>query len=139
MTDSSDIDNRIRRAAERWPVVNPQELEHLVRLISKLPPNERLTPLLSVFIDPPANAYTAQEYAGQLLARLKPACPYAADELLSKVLPRWNLSVERLPLYLREVFGHEALLGSLERLAEEGVDLQVLRTVRYWLRAQRKL
>ena len=138
MTDAHDIEIRIRRAAERWPSVNPQEFENLARMIGQLPPEERLAPLLGVFVNPPPDAYPSQEYAGQLLMQLKPQCPHPVDATLRQVLPRWNRSVEQLPLYLREVFGLDAVLGSLDRLADEGVDPHRLDTLRHWLNVHRK-
>jgi len=104
--------------------------------MDELPPDGRLFPLLELFSDPPPNAYLAQEYAGQLLVRFKPPCPDPVDATLRRVLPRWDRSVEQLPLYLREVFGHEAVLSCLNRLADEGVDPEQLDTVRFWVRAR---
>ena len=100
--------------------MNPQEFDQLVRVMDELPPYSRLAPLLELFSDPPPNAYLAQEYAGQLLIRFKPPCPGPIDLILRRVLPRWDRSVEQLPLYLREVFGPEVVITCLDRLAEQG-------------------
>lgn len=118
--------------------MNPQEFDQLARAMDELPPYRRLAPLLELFSDPPPNAYLAQEYAGQLLMRFKPPCADPIDPMLRRVLPRWDRSVEQLPLYLREVFGPEAVLSCLDRLAEDGVDPERLDTVRFWFRAHRE-
>ena len=59
------------------------------------------------FVRPPDNVWLAQEYAGQLLMKIKPRCPDELDYVLRRLLPKWDRSVEQLPWYLAEVFGRE--------------------------------
>jgi len=135
--DDASLSARISRAVQRWPMLNPQEFEHLVTLAARFPPDEQLDSLMVLFVDPPENAYLAQEYAGQLLRRLKPPCPYPLDVLLQRVLPKWNRSIEQLPAYLVEIFGPAAVLQSLARLDEtSAIDPEISATVRCWLRVQ---
>jgi hypothetical protein len=125
---------RLYRAAERWPRVNPQELQHLERLVAGLPPDDRADVLLQAFVAPPANAYLAQQYAGELLTRLRPPCPRPLTDLLRSVLPNWNRSVEQLPWYLADVFGSNAIVESLDEIDRRGtVDRVQTAAVRFWL------
>ncbi|WP_437898711.1 hypothetical protein [Sorangium sp. So ce124] len=126
---------RLYRAADRWPRVNPQELRHLERLVARLPPDDRSHVLLRAFVAPPANAYLAQQYAGELLKRLRPPCSGPLTDLLRSVLPKWNRSVEQLPWYLADVFGSKAIVKSLDEIDRcDMVDRVQTATVRYWLK-----
>lgn len=126
---------RLYRAADRWPRINPQELQHLERLVAGLPPDERSCVLLRAFVAPPANVYLAQQYAGELLARLRPPCSIPLTDLLRSVLPNWNRSVEQLPWYLADVFGSKAIVESLDEIDRcEGIDRAQTDAVRFWLK-----
>jgi hypothetical protein len=83
---------RLYRAPDRWPRMNPQELRHLERLVADLPPDDRSYVLLRAFVAPPANGYLAQQYAGELLTRLRPPCSSPLTDLLRSVLPNWDRS-----------------------------------------------
>jgi hypothetical protein len=100
-----------------------------------LPVEQRFNVLAQAFVAPPHDAYLAQEYAGQLLTMLKPPCPLRLGESLRQVLPKWNRSVEQLPLYLVGEFGHEAVVLALDEIDETGaVDRELTAAMRYWQR-----
>ncbi|WP_437933294.1 hypothetical protein [Sorangium sp. So ce341] len=91
--------------------------------------------LLRAFVAPPANAYLAQEYAGELLTRLRPPCSSPLTDLLRSVLPGWNRSIEQLPWYLADVFGSKAIVESLDEIDRCGtIDREQTIAVRFWLK-----
>ena len=55
------------------------------------------------------------------------------DEILRSAAVSWNLSVEQLPFYLREVFGCATVCEAAERLAQqyspESAEARALQTV----------
>jgi hypothetical protein len=132
--DKATLLDRVRRATERWPTMNPQEVGDLERIVLRMPVQDRFDALAEPFADPPDNAFLAQEYAGQLLMKTSPPCPHDLHAVLRRLLPKWNRSVEELPWYLARVFGHDAVVRSLEvidRAVE--VDRELTDTVRFWL------
>ena len=88
--------------------------------------------------DPPGNPYEHQDLAGSLLVELNPSCPISAVELLRTTLPNWNRSVEQLPFYVENQFGHEETIKAIESIESdpqlsESLSTK-LSTCRYWLR-----
>ena len=74
--------------------------------------------------------------AALLLYQIKPACPITCKEALRGLLGNWDVSIEEVPLYLRDVFGRLRILEAVqELLCEPLTDLQKsrLRTIGYWL------
>lgn len=134
-----ELTARIARASERWPDLNGQELEHLRAYLRHMSEDAQFDALVAAFVDPPPNAYLAQEYAGRLLEAMKPRCPIAPDEFLPLVLPRWDRSIEQLPAYLNASFGRQEVLDALARVDEAGtVKPEITNTVRFWLRSPRR-
>ncbi|XXX72338.1 hypothetical protein WMF30_32290 [Sorangium sp. So ce134] len=114
--------------------MNPQELLQLERQLARIPPDDRADVLLAPFADPPAEAFLAQQYAGALLLKLRPPCSGPLAELLRRVLPRWNPSVEQLPWYLAGCFGRDAVIACLDALDESGeVNRSLIASARFWM------
>jgi hypothetical protein len=133
----SEVAERLWRAAERWPSPNPQELEHLELLLSRLPSDQCFAVLAEPFAKdaPQRVAGDAQEYAGRLLLRLKPAPPHDATTTIRLLLSNWDVSVEQVPWYLEATIGRDALLerlSEMQRRSELTEDRS--ETVRFWLR-----
>jgi hypothetical protein len=113
---------------------------HQLRVkLQGLPPLQRAEALLDVFADRtrPETAYADQELAGQLLVALVPECRRSLDEILLATAPCWNVSVEQLPFYLREVFGRERVLQAARslraRFPADTREALALETVHWWL------
>ena len=133
--DRATLRDRIHRATERWPTVNPQQIEHLRQIVMSMPIEDRFNALAEPFTDPPVNALLAQEYAGHLLMKINPPCPQDLYVVLRSLLPKWNRSVEELAWYLGRVFGDDAVVRTLEAIDRAGeVDRELTDTVRFWLR-----
>lgn len=114
-------------------------LPQLRRKAERVPAGQRAAALLAVFADParPESAYRDQAAAGDLLVALKPEPQRPLIEILRVAAPVWNVSVEQLPFYLREVFGREAVVEAAQRLAGEfpagSREASALLTVSWWL------
>jgi hypothetical protein len=74
--------------------------------------------------------------AALLLHEIKPACPISCKEALRGLFGNWDVSIEEVPWYLRDVFGRQRVLEVVqEMLREQLTDQQKsrLRTIGYWL------
>lgn len=114
-------------------------LNQLRMKLQQLPAAQRAEALLGVFADESRSetAFGDQEVAGQLLVAVRPECARSLDEVLRSTASTWNVSVEELPFYLRDVFGRDEVVEAATRLASdypaESREARALGTVRWWL------
>ncbi len=114
-------------------------LDQLRMNLMQLPPAQRGEALLEVFTAaaPTADPYGNQQTAGRLLIAVRPQCSQPLEHLLRSVAATWNVSVEELPFYLRDVFGHDAVVEAADRVARdyaaESREADAMATVRWWL------
>lgn len=132
LNDASAFTSRLDHACKVWDQVNPQEYAYLARVLRQIPTWQQFDLLAPAFLN---DSYIMQQYAGRLLVELKPPCVRPLAELLSSLLPRWNASVEQLPVYLASVFGLDSLHHALDALdAQRAQGSAKTKIVRYWLR-----
>jgi hypothetical protein len=114
-------------------------LHQLQMMVQRVTGNQRAEVLLGVFSDP-SRGYGEQNVAGDLLLALLPQPRQTLDEILTATAASWNVSVEQLPFFLRNVFGREAVIEAAERLAKqhppESREARALETVSWWLRGK---
>ena len=92
--------------------------------------------LFSAFTQNPPVSCGEQEAPGDFLLELKPRSAQDLQSLIRASLPGWNLSIEQLPFYFRDVYGIEAVRLALAALdTEPGLapeEREALRTYRFW-------
>jgi hypothetical protein len=121
---------------------NKHSLHQLRMMVQQLPPAQRAEALLGVFSDlgRAPDSYGPQNVAGDLLVSLQPRPRQSLDEILNATAAVWNVSVEQLPFYLRDVFGGAAVIEAAERLAgqhsPESREARALGTMVWWLRGK---
>jgi hypothetical protein len=74
--------------------------------------------------------------AALLLHQIKPACPVPCREALRGLLGNWDVSIEEVPWYLRDVFGRQRVQDAIAGLLREPLsdaEVRRLQTVEYWL------
>src|ERR1700694_4086822 len=54
--------------------------------------------------------------AALLLHQIKPACPVSCKEALRGLFGNWDVSIEEVPWYLRDVFGRQRVLQVIAEL-----------------------
>ena len=94
--------------------------------------------LYGVFLDKSRGErhFTDQEIVGKMLYELQPKTSKGLKSLVRDCLENWNLSVEELPFYFRDVFGKEKLefvvnqIESNEALNE--YESKAIKTIRWW-------
>jgi hypothetical protein len=116
---------------------------HQLRMkLQQLPKLQRADTLLGIFADSsnPEWAFTNQEIAGRLLRDICPPCVRPLNDVLQSIASTWNVSVEQLPFYLRDVFGSEAVVEAADKLAGEypknSRESRALETVKWWLKGK---
>jgi hypothetical protein len=105
-----------------------------VRWVQQLEPMLALDGLLWVLEH--HSEYQIQMLVGELLQRASVGCPIPLDDLLSRLLPGFEESARSIPIYLRGVFGKDAVLSSLGRLEEGGAHpalAEKIQTMRFWI------
>jgi len=107
--------------------------------LQQLPSAQRAEALLGVFTDRsrPETTFGDQEVAGRLLVAVRPECDRPLDDILRSTVSTWNVSVEQLPIYLRDRFGRDEVVEAATRLASEysaeSREARALGTVRWWI------
>jgi len=80
--------------------------------------------------------YQYQLVAGELMQRASLPNSLPLDELLRRLLPRFEESARTIPGYIRTVFGKEAVLFTLDGLEKVTADPRLvgkIKTMRYWM------
>jgi hypothetical protein len=111
-------------------------LHQLRMMVQRVSRDQRAETLLGVFSDP-SRGYGEQNVAGNLLLDLLPQPRQSLDVILTATATSWNVSVEQLPFFLRDVFGREAVIEAAKRLSKqhppESREARALETVVWWL------
>lgn len=131
-----EITELIVERANKFGPYNPQQLKQLDFVLNKSDPEEVFYGLYMVFISAPYQAFAPQELAGKLLVSVKPKLKLDLVPLIISVLENWNVSVEELPLYFRDICGIEALSVSIESINSNELNESQksgLKTMKWWL------
>lgn len=128
----------VAESALRFGDRNPQQFRQLQSRLQKLDPGTVAIGLLKAFTEgegPPGGS-AVQELSGKLLAEIRPVARFDLGATLRAALPRYELSVEQFPQYLRLTFGAAPLLQELTALEESNLSDQERRSLRamlFWL------
>ena len=138
---SEMVVSKLYEAVDTSEQPDEQRLEQWLEVLRRRPGDEAFNALIGVFCNAarPSSRCLDQEYAGRLLLALKPPSPLDVQDVIKRILPTWNLSVEQLPWYFEEVIGREPVLQALDLLRMEVCSEQEQRaneTFRFWLRAR---
>jgi len=94
--------------------------------------------LYGVFLDKSRGErhFSDQEIAGKMLFELQPKIDRELKPLVRDCLENWNLSVEELPFYFRDVFGKESLELVVNQIETSEVlteyESRAIKTIRWW-------
>jgi hypothetical protein len=116
-------------------------LPQLRRKLESLRAVERAPVLFSVFADE-CRSFRDQETAGRLLVSLNPKPTLPLEEILRSVAATWNVSVEQLPFYLRDMFGRDEVAEVADRLSgeypQDSREARAMSTVCWWIGARQQ-
>jgi hypothetical protein len=119
-------------STKRW------KRKHLEALRQEFGDQALFDALFCAFTQKPQVPWNEQETPGDLLLELKPRGAQDLQSLIKATLSGWNLSIEQLPFYFRDIYGTEAVslvIGQLELDGSLDADeRRALETYRYWLR-----
>jgi hypothetical protein len=132
-----EITKLIIERAKRFGPDNHQQIKQLSFALSKSDPEEVFYGLYMVFLTESPQPFPQQELAGKLLFILKPKVNLELAPVIECVLENWDVSVEELPFYFRDIFGIElvsASIGSIGSNEMNEVQRKNLETMKWWLR-----
>lgn len=131
MTARSPEEVRKLVSAGRW------KRKHLEAFRQEFGDQALFDALFLAFVEHPPLPYAEQQPSGDYLLELKPRTARPLPDLIRASLTGWNVSVEELPFYFRDVYGLETVYAALKEVASKR-DLtqregKALQTYRYWL------
>jgi hypothetical protein len=132
-----EIKNLVVERAKKYGPNNPQQIKQLSFVLGKTEPEEVFYGLYEVFITVPGQDFESQELAGKLLYRVKPKLYLELVPLITNVLENWNVSVEELPFYFRDLCGIDVVSKAISAINTSGLnetELKSLDTMKWWLR-----
>ncbi len=132
-----EITKLIIERAKTFGPDNPQQIKQLAFALGKSDPCEVFFGLYMVFLSEPSQAFGQQELAGKLLFLLKPELNLELAPLIEGALENWNVSVEELPFYFRDIFGIELVssaINSINICELNELQKNGIKTMKWWLR-----
>jgi hypothetical protein len=132
-----EIAKLVIERAKRFGPDNLQQIKQLSFALSKSDPDKVFYGLYMVFLAESSQPFPQQELAGKLLFILKPKVILELAPVIERALENWDVSVEELPFYFRDVFGIESVsvsLGSISANEINEVQRKNLETMKWWLR-----
>jgi|SRR5215467_10556981 len=139
---SGIVVTKIYDAVDATGRVDHQRLTQWIDILRQRPGDEVFDALIGVFcnVDREDKRLVDQEYAGRILLTLKPPCSRNIEDVIKRMLARWDLSVEQLPWYFSDVVGVQKVLLALDALDTQVSSQQerdAIRTFRFWLGVKR--
>ena len=131
-----DIRNKVIEVAEKYRAANTQQIKQLSLVLKKCDPEEVFFGLYSVFLISGENSYIKQQLAGVLLSKVRPRLFINLSEVIKDCLDTWNVSVEELPHYLRDLCGLNRVAEAIGKVRLTNLnqnEIQRLNTIEYWL------
>jgi hypothetical protein len=139
-----DIAAEVRTRGRKYGGLNPQQQKCLLSYLDKIPSNEVVPALFSVFAptedENSEQAFQEQQLAGYLLLFGRHSCPIPLRGALLMLLDGWNVSIEGVPWYLTREYGQEVVLNCIADLLKSQVSEQhrrILQTLDFWVRSYR--
>jgi hypothetical protein len=133
----NEIKELIVERANKYGPNNPQQIKQLSLSLAKADPEEVFYGLDEVFKSIPGQDYMSQELAGKILFKVRPRLYLDLVPLITGILENWNVSVEQLPFYFRDLCGIEVVAKAIENIdtAElNEIQKNSLETMKWWLR-----
>jgi len=132
-----EITELIVERANKYGPNNPQQIKQLSFYLAKVDPEEVFHGLYGVFKSIPSQDYMSQELAGKILSKVMPRLYLDLVPLIKGVLENWNVSIEQLPFYFRDLCGIEVVAKAIERIDSAELNANQknsLETMKWWLR-----
>lgn len=132
-----EITKLVLERAHKYGPNNRQQIKQLSLALRKVDPEEAFFGLYDVVVSVPGQDYQSQEFAGKILLNVMPRLYLDLVPLITKVLGNWNLSVEELLFYFRDLCGIEVVSSAIQNIDTtelNEIQLRGLETMKWWLR-----
>ena len=133
-----DIKDEIRVSISRGYFANSLRYRQLKKLLLLADEEIILDGILQVFEDNSIEnrRFKEQTFTGNLLKELNPLANIDLENILKRVLPNYDPSIEELPFYLCDNFGKDEVIKKLNEIDTKDSDiLRSIKTFKYWLKA----
>jgi len=128
-----DIENKILTCSDKD---GDQQLRQLLKTISSVDHETIVDGIIRVFENTNRldKTFRDQEFAGRILAEIRPKSTIDLNEILQRTLKNWDKSIEQFPLWLKDNYGMSKLKEVFGQI-ELSVDKQdKLETMKWWLK-----
>ena len=104
---SDDIKSEILNSSDKRDQLGDQRLLQLIQFLNNIDHEIIVEGVMKVFenTDRPNMTFQDQEFAGQILQKIKPKSKKDLTELLTRTLENWDKSVEQLPFWFCDNYG----------------------------------
>lgn len=135
--DREEIYDLVIDIADRKGSTDAQMLKHLKQKLEKLPVEELFYGLYKVFLSNEKDYFNRQQLAGKMLFKIRPSLRFDLPKVIKDCLSTYNLSIEELPFYLRDLCGIERVklaISQVEDMPLNESEKNSLETFKFWLK-----
>ena len=122
--------------ADRKGSTDQQMLKHLKQKLEKQLPDDLFNGLYRVFLSSEGDYFNRQQLAGKMLYKIRPRLHVELVAIIKSCLDTYNLSIEELPFYLKELCGIDRLkaaMAEIEAMPLNKNEQTSLDTFKFWL------
>jgi hypothetical protein len=132
---AEDVEQEILLSSDKFKELGDLRIRQLIHILPKVNSEIIVEGVIRVFEkgDRAVNYSEDQEFAGKVLQIINPKSQRDIKEILLRVLPNWDKSVEQFPFWLRENYGMEKLKQSFAELELTAIEKDKLETIKWWL------
>lgn len=135
--DREEITQKIIEVSKRYGHNNPQQFKQLSFVFRKKYEREEVFyGIYNVFLKDEDFKYCQQELAGKLLVNVRPKVFLDLPKIIKDVLNTWDVSIEELPLYLKDLCGIDRVSTAIDIVSEldlNATEAKSLDTMKWWL------
>ena len=136
---SDELKNEIYISVDKSKDIGDLRIRQLIKILPNVSDEIILEGIISVFESERREKiyYCDQEFAGQVLKRIKPKSKLEPINLLKRVLKNWDVSVEELPIWFKENYGIDLLIEALDRLNNSSIsdfEKDKIKTMKFWIK-----
>ncbi len=128
-----DIENKILACSDKS---GDQQLNQLLKTITNVDHEIIVEGIIRVFgnTNRLSKSFRDQEFAGRILAEIKPKSTIDLNAVLQRTLKNWDKSVEQFPLWLQDNYGLDKLKEVFEKIELSVDEKDKLDTMKWWLK-----
>ena len=131
-----EIYDKVIESADKHGSTNPQIIKHLRASFRRVEAKELFEGLFKVFLNTDGDKFNRQQLSGKLLHKIQPRTFIDLADVIKSCLDTWDVSVEELPFYFRDVCGIERVVKAFNIIRVANLnenEINSLETMEWWL------